>query len=122
MTGSKSAAGRAAADAGRGQENKAALDNTRKWSPEARSTTRLFEAWFQQKLFDDRLSIRLGQLSADTEFMISPSATLFVNSTFGFPRSPSEMEFRSGGLETGESSASSTSRYGVCPVPMRTRV
>jgi porin len=85
MTGSKSAAGRAAADAGRGQENKAALDNTRKWSPEARSTTRLFEAWFQQKLFDDRLSIRLGQLSADTEFIISPSATLFVNSTFGFP-------------------------------------
>lgn len=54
-------------------------------SIKARPTTRLFEAWFQQKLLDDRLSIRLGQLSADTEFIISPSAALFINSTFGFP-------------------------------------
>lgn len=52
---------------------------------EARPTTRLFEAWLQQSLLDDRLSIRLGQLGADTEFMISESAAQFVNSTFGFP-------------------------------------
>ncbi len=52
---------------------------------EARSTTRLFEAWFQQKLFNDRVSIKLGQLSADTEFMLSESGAQFVNSTFGFP-------------------------------------
>ena len=54
-------------------------------SIEARSTTRLFEAWFEQKLFDDRLSIRLGQLAADSEFIISRSAENFLNSTFGFP-------------------------------------
>ncbi|WP_298957770.1 carbohydrate porin [uncultured Methylobacterium sp.] len=47
--------------------------------------TRLFEAWIEQRLFDDRLGIRLGQLSADTEFIVSQTATLFINGTFGWP-------------------------------------
>jgi porin len=54
-------------------------------SIEALPTTRLSEAWVQQKLLDDRLTIRLGQLAADTEFIRSSTAGLFVNSTFGFP-------------------------------------
>jgi len=49
-------------------------------------TTRLFELWVQQKLFDDLASVRVGQLTADSEFFISEfSNSLFVNVTFGWP-------------------------------------
>jgi len=49
------------------------------------NTLRMFELWFQQELFDDKLSIRLGQLSADSEFLISDYSGLFINGTFGWP-------------------------------------
>ena len=47
--------------------------------------TRLWELWYQQKLLvEDRLDIRLGQQSLDQEFMLNPSAQLFINSAFGW--------------------------------------
>ncbi len=49
------------------------------------STLRLFDLWFQQNLLDEKISIRLGQLSADSEFFISDYAGLFINGTFGWP-------------------------------------
>lgn len=52
---------------------------------EALSTTRLYEAWFEQKFDDGKIAIRVGQLGADTEFITSTNAGLFVNSTFGWP-------------------------------------
>jgi len=52
---------------------------------EAVPASRLFEAWFEQTLLDDRLAIRLGQLGADTEFITSNYAGLFINGTFGWP-------------------------------------
>lgn len=52
---------------------------------EARPTTRLYELWAEQKLFDDKLAIRVGQLGADSDFFISSYANQFVNTTFGFP-------------------------------------
>jgi porin len=52
---------------------------------EALPSTRLYEAWFEQKLLDDKLAVRLGQLGADTEFLTSNYAGLFVNGTFGWP-------------------------------------
>lgn len=52
---------------------------------EALPTVRLFEAWFEQKLFNDTTSIRLGQLAADSEFITSDYAGLFINGTFGWP-------------------------------------
>jgi porin len=52
---------------------------------EARRTTRLFEAWFEQKLFGDLASIRIGQLAADQEFFISDFGSLYINGTFGWP-------------------------------------
>ncbi len=52
---------------------------------EAVPSTRLFELWFEQKLGDDKVAIRAGQLAADTEFVVSQYASVFVNSTFGFP-------------------------------------
>jgi porin len=48
-------------------------------------TIRMFELWFQQNLFDDVVSLRVGQLAADSEFIISDYAGLFINGTFGWP-------------------------------------
>ncbi len=53
-------------------------------SIEARPTTRLVELWFEQKLFSDMASIRVGQLAADTEFFTSEFGGLYVNGTFGW--------------------------------------
>ena len=52
---------------------------------EATPSTRLFELWAEQTVFDGKLAIRIGQLAADTEFLVSQYAGLFVNATFGFP-------------------------------------
>jgi porin len=47
--------------------------------------TRLYSAWLQQNAFNDVLSVRAGLMNADAEFFISPTASLFVSSTFGWP-------------------------------------
>jgi len=52
---------------------------------EARPTTRLFEAWFEQELFGGLASIRIGQLAADSEFLNSDFDALYWNGTFGWP-------------------------------------
>jgi len=52
---------------------------------EALPSTRLFELWGEQKVLDGRVTVRAGQLAADSEFIVSQYATLFVNSTFGWP-------------------------------------
>lgn len=49
------------------------------------SVPKLGEFWLQQKFLDDQVALRAGQLQADKSFMISDTASLFVNSTFGFP-------------------------------------
>jgi len=55
------------------------------------NTLRLFEMWFQQDFFQREeggppgLSIRIGQLAADSEFVISDYGSLFINGTFGWP-------------------------------------
>ncbi len=49
------------------------------------NTLRMFELWFQQNLLDDAISLRIGQLAADSEFIISDYAGLFINGTFGWP-------------------------------------
>ena len=49
------------------------------------NTLRMFNLWFQQNLWDDKISIRLGQICPDCEFVVSDYAGLFINSTFGFP-------------------------------------
>ena len=48
------------------------------------NTLRMFNLWFQQNLLDDKISIRLGQISADSEFVISDYSALFLNGTFGW--------------------------------------
>jgi porin len=51
----------------------------------ATPSTRLFALWLQQSLFDERVSVRLGQIAADDEFFVSQYAGLFINATFGWP-------------------------------------
>jgi porin len=47
-------------------------------------TFRMNEVWFQQNFLNDRISIRLGQLGADSEFDISTYSAVFLNGTFGW--------------------------------------
>jgi porin len=54
-------------------------------SIEALSSSRLFELYLEQKLVNDTVSVRVGQLAADSEFIVSQYAGLFVNATFGWP-------------------------------------
>ncbi len=46
-------------------------------------TTRLFTAWYEQS-FNDRIWLRVGQLAADDEFIIAPTAGGLLNGTFGW--------------------------------------
>ncbi len=52
---------------------------------DALATTRLFTAWFEQSLLDDRVSVRIGELAADDEFFTSDTAAGLINATFGWP-------------------------------------
>lgn len=52
---------------------------------EAEHANLLGEVYFKQKLLDDKLQIKIGQLAADGDFVVSETASLFVNSTFGWP-------------------------------------
>jgi porin len=57
---------------------------------EADRATRLWEFWYDQKfLEEDRLDVRVGQESADQEFIVSNNAAYFVNTMFGWPAVPS---------------------------------
>jgi len=52
---------------------------------ESLPSTRLYELWIEQKLFGDRLAIRVGQQASDVEFIDSSYDDLFVNSALGWP-------------------------------------
>lgn len=43
------------------------------------------EFWFQQKLFDEYLAIKVGQIEADLNFATVESSAFMVNSTWGWP-------------------------------------
>jgi porin len=51
---------------------------------EALPTTRLYEAWFEQK-WGTKLALRAGQLAADTEFMTAKYTDVFTNASLGWP-------------------------------------
>lgn len=51
---------------------------------EALASTRLSELWLEQHMFDDRLAVRIGQLTADTEFALSIGGGYFLNGTWGW--------------------------------------
>jgi porin len=55
---------------------------------EATRSARLFELWYQQSLFGGAADVRLGQLAADQEFIITQYGAWFINSAFGWPTLP----------------------------------
>jgi len=56
----------------------------------ARPTTRLFELYWDQEI-DERLSLRVGQMAADEEFLKSGYAEdMFIGATLGWAAPPSE--------------------------------
>ena len=58
---------------------------------EATDTIKLFEAWWEQSLFNDHFSIKAGLYSLDTEFDFKDTANLFINGVFGTGIDLSEM-------------------------------
>jgi porin len=52
---------------------------------EATDATRLFEIWFEQTMFNEKVAARFGQLAADAEFVISEGGGYFLNGTWGWP-------------------------------------
>jgi porin len=55
---------------------------------EATRGTKLYDLWLEQRLFDGRLNIRLGQEGANDELMIAPYSAVLLNSSFGYPALP----------------------------------
>ncbi|MCB1210904.1 MAG: carbohydrate porin [Verrucomicrobiales bacterium] len=73
---------------------------------------RLWELYFQQKLLDDRLTIKLGQMAVDRDFIVpefynSLSSINFLNQTFFFPTLAFNL-YDIPGLPTGSHSLPST--------------
>lgn len=52
---------------------------------EARASTRLYELYFEKKLFGDKLSIKVGNLAEESDFFISDFGAVYVNGSFGWP-------------------------------------
>jgi porin len=52
---------------------------------EAVPSTKLYDLWFEQQLFDGKVLLRFGQEGANDELMLAPYAGVFLNSSFGFP-------------------------------------
>lgn len=44
----------------------------------------LAEVWYEQRLLDDRLRVKVGKVDANTEFAVAENALEFLNSSMGF--------------------------------------
>jgi porin len=64
---------------------------------EADRAARLFELWYQQSLLDGRMDVKLGQQSADLEFITTQYGGIFINASFGWPTLPA-IDLPSGGV------------------------
>jgi porin len=52
---------------------------------DAYDTLHLFELWYEQKLWNDKIALRVGQMGANQEFFISSGAANFLAGTYGWP-------------------------------------
>lgn len=52
---------------------------------EATPSAKLYDLWFEQQLLGGKVSLRFGQEGSNDELMLASYASLFVNSSFGFP-------------------------------------
>jgi len=56
----------------------------------------LYELWYQQSFLGGGVDVRLGQIAADQEFMLTNYGGWFVNAAFGWPTLPA-LDLPSGG-------------------------
>ena len=63
---------------------------------EALPSTRLYEAWFEKKWGDNKASLKLGQLAADSEFFNTKYTSVLTNASMGWP-SITSVDLLSGG-------------------------
>ncbi|MBF0490363.1 MAG: carbohydrate porin [Candidatus Omnitrophica bacterium] len=47
---------------------------------EATRSTRIYEAWYQQSILDNKLSVKFGVIDLNSEFLVSDSGGLYINS------------------------------------------
>lgn len=52
---------------------------------EALPAIRIYELWIEQEFWHKHLTLRVGQMAADGDFLASETASLFLNGTFGWP-------------------------------------
>jgi porin len=52
---------------------------------EAGPVARLYSLWYEQNAFNDRLSVRAGLMSADSQFLQSKTASNFINNSISWP-------------------------------------
>jgi porin len=52
---------------------------------EATRATRLFDLWVEREFLDNALSVRVGKVAADDEFLTSQNSGGLLNATFGWP-------------------------------------
>lgn len=52
---------------------------------EAGPVARLYSLWYEQNVFNDRLSVRAGLMSADSQFLQSKTASNFINNGISWP-------------------------------------
>jgi porin len=52
---------------------------------DAYDTLHLFELWYEQKGWDNKVALRVGQMGANQEFFISTGAANFLAGTYGWP-------------------------------------
>jgi porin len=52
---------------------------------EAGPVARLYSLWYEQSAFNDLLSVRLGLMSADSQFLQSKTASNFINNGISWP-------------------------------------
>jgi porin len=52
---------------------------------EAGPVARLYSFWYEQNAFNDRLSVRAGLMSADSQFLQSQTAANFINNGISWP-------------------------------------
>jgi porin len=57
-------------------------------SIDAYDGARLVDFWFEQHLFEDKVTLRIGQMPVDTEYGVSDVASLFINASYGVPSPP----------------------------------
>ena len=48
-------------------------------------TYRLYELWLEQTFWEGKLSVRVGQIALDEEFVCSDYSSIFINGTHGWP-------------------------------------